>query len=160
MSAITALIVLGLPAGLQPLAPTDAPAQIDAPAATTALADAAFDDGLAASRDAAQGASSLPEVRISVEPSLFAGEPVAEDVLAETSGREQANWLQATTTNVAQVSDNKVGDNAITGAVNVSDAAFQGVSGISMVNFNTGNNSAINAGMSVNLQINYAQPGQ
>ena len=53
-----------------------------------------------------------------------------------------------------------MGDNNITGNVSVTDSAFQNVSGISMVNFNTGNNSSINAAMSVNLQINYAAPGQ
>lgn len=91
---------------------------------------------------------------------LFDAAPVAEATLAATTGREQANWLNATSTNTAVVADNTVGDNSVTGAVNISDAAFQNGSGISMINFNTGNNSSINAAMSVNLQINYANPGQ
>jgi hypothetical protein len=91
---------------------------------------------------------------------LFAMAPVTENLLASANGREQVNWLNATATNTAVVTDNHVGDNNVTGSVNVSDSAFQNVSGISMVNFNTGNNSSINAAMSVNLQINYAAPGQ
>lgn len=93
-------------------------------------------------------------------PDFFAMVPVGENLLAATNGREQVNWLNAAATNTAVVTDNHVGDNNITGNVSVTDSAFQNVSGISMVNFNTGNNSSINAAMSVNLQINYAAPGQ
>lgn len=94
------------------------------------------------------------------DAALFAGAAVSESVLAETHGREQVNWLHAISENSAIVANNEVGNNSVTGTVNVSDHAFQNVSGIAMVNFNTGNNSSINAGMSINLQINYAQPGQ
>jgi len=78
--------------------------------------------------------------------------------LAATTGRENNLWMSASANNHAVVSDNHVGDNNVTGNVNVTDSAFQNVSGISMVNFNTGNNSSINAAMSVNLHINYAAP--
>ena len=81
---------------------------------------------------------------------------MSDDELGTVTGRENSNWMSATSTNTAVVTDNRVGDNNVTGNVNVTDSAFQNVSGISMVNFNTGNNSAINAGMSINLQINYA----
>jgi hypothetical protein len=89
---------------------------------------------------------------------VFAGTPVGEDILARANGREQVNWLDAATQNTSVVSNNRVGANSTTGDVHVTDSAFQNVSGISIVNFNTGNNSSINAGMSVNLQITYAQP--
>ena len=102
----------------------------------------------------------LPVLAIETQADIFDAAPVPETTLAATTGREQANWLNATSTNTAVVADNTVGDNSVTGAVNISDAAFQNGSGISMINFNTGNNSSINAAMSVNLQINYANPGQ
>jgi len=107
-----------------------------------------------------------PTAAIPVPASVFAGgaerlfdtDPLPDADLAATTGREQANWLNATSSNNAIVSDNHVGDNSVTGGVNLGDSAFQNVSGVSMVNFNTGNNSSINAAMSVNLQINYASP--
>ena len=96
----------------------------------------------------------------SVQPaeSIFVQAPLPETELAATTGREQSTWLTASTKNSANISDNHVGDNNVTGAVNVTDSAFQNASGISMVNFNTGNNSSINAAMSVNLHITYAAP--
>mgnify|MGYP003583702373 CR=1 FL=1 len=87
---------------------------------------------------------------------MFEAAPLSDNELAATTGRENDNWMSAATNNSAVVANNRVGDNTTTGTVNVTDSAFQNVSGISMVNFNTGNNSSINAGMSVNLQINYA----
>jgi len=89
---------------------------------------------------------------------LFTQAPISEAELAATTGREKSNWMSASANNNAVVSGNQVGDNNVTGNVNVTDSAFQNVSGISMVNFNTGNNSSINAAMSVNLHIAYAPP--
>jgi len=91
-------------------------------------------------------------------PALFAQEPIPETELAATTGRERSAWMSASANNSAIVTDNHVGDNNVTGNVNVTDSAFQNVSGISMVNFNTGNNSSINAAMSVNLHIEYSAP--
>lgn len=90
---------------------------------------------------------------------LFDTSPLPDADLAATTGREQNNWLQASANNSAVVRNNEIGDNSVTGSVSISDSAFQNVSGITMVNFNTGNASSINAAMSVNLQINYASPG-
>lgn len=90
--------------------------------------------------------------------SIFGVAPLPDTVLAATTGRQQENWMSATSTNNAVVRDNYVGDNVVTGTVNVSDSAFQNMNGIAMVNFNTGNNSSINAAMSLNLQINYGAP--
>jgi len=89
---------------------------------------------------------------------LFTQAPISEAELAATTGREKSDWMSASASNNAVVSGNQVGDNNVTGNVNVTDSAFQNVSGISMVNFNTGNNSSINAAMSVNLHITYAPP--
>lgn len=90
--------------------------------------------------------------------SMFGVAPLPDAELAATTGRQQENWMSATSTNSAVVRDNYVGDNVVTGTVNVTDSAFQNMNGIAMVNFNTGNNSSINAAMSLNLQINYAAP--
>jgi len=89
---------------------------------------------------------------------FFGMAPLPDADLAATTGREQNNWLNASSSNNAIVNDNHVGDNSVTGTVSLADSAFQNVSGVSMINFNTGNNSSINAAMSVNLQINYASP--
>ncbi|MGE4429448.1 MAG: hypothetical protein AB7E05_01765 [Sphingobium sp.] len=90
--------------------------------------------------------------------SMFGVAPLPDAELAATTGRQQENWMSATSTNSAVVRDNYVGDNVATGDVTVADSAFQNLNGIAMVNFNTGNNSSINAAMSLNVQINYAAP--
>lgn len=137
-------------AGDTPESPSPAtlpPAEFGAPA--DAAADAA-DDSMAGA----------PVALADQADAMFGAAPVSENELAETKGRQLDNWLAAVTNNTSTVRNNSVGDNSTTGNVNVSDSAFQNVTGISMVNFNTGNNSSINAAMSVNLQINYAAPGQ
>lgn len=116
----------------------------------------------AIAQDEAQPAAVRPLAIAATSPDMdmFGTAPLPDAILAATTGREKNNWMSASSNNSAIVGNNKVGDNSITGDVNVKDAAFQNVSGISMVNFNTGNNSSINAAMSVNLQINYASPTQ
>ncbi len=96
----------------------------------------------------------------SQEDGLFARQPVAEADLAKVTGREASDAMVANSQNSAVVSGNSIGDNSTTGDVSVTDNAFSNVSGISMINMNTGNASSINAAMNVNLQINYAAPGQ
>lgn len=106
-------------------------------------------------------AQPAPVASVSAEAApdaLFAQAPISEAELAATTGREKSDWMSASANNNAVVSGNQVGDNNVTGDVNVTDSAFQNVSGISMVNFNTGNGSSINAAMSVNLHITYAAP--
>ncbi len=101
-----------------------------------------------------------PEAPSSIAPDtpdgLFGQAPISEAELAATTGREKSSWMNASSSNNAVVSGNQVGDNNMTGDVHVTDSAFQNVSGISMMNFNTGNNSSINAAMSVNLHITFA----
>lgn len=107
--------------------------------------------------EAANGSAPTARSEQTGRTALFDAAPITDAELASITGREASNWMTASNTNTAVVRDNNVGDNNVTGTVNVTDNAFQNVSGIAMVNFNTGNNSAINAAMSVNLQINYAQ---
>lgn len=90
-------------------------------------------------------------------PALFEAGPIDEAGLAKVAGREdRPTWQASNAQSSATVRDNKVGDNSPTGALSVSDAAFQNVSGISMVNLNTGNASSINASMNVNVSIHMA----
>lgn len=102
-------------------------------------------------------------VTASVAPSAaqenpFGVDPMSDGELARVTGREESGAMLAFSRNNAVVAENQVGDNSTTGSVVISDSAFNNTSGISMVNMNTGNNSAINAAMSINVQINYAAP--
>lgn len=89
---------------------------------------------------------------------MFGEQPLNEEELSQVTGLQESGAMLALSRNHAVVSDNEVGDNTTTGDVSVSDNAFGNVSGFSMVNMNTGNNSAINAAMNINLQINYTAP--
>lgn len=89
----------------------------------------------------------------STEP-LFNAFPITDADLSKVSGRENNPlWQIATASSNATVENNSVGDNSPTGELRVSDSAFQNVSGISMVNLNTGNASVINASLNVNVSI-------
>lgn len=138
----------------------------DAAAASPEAASAAASMGIAISIAVAPVAVSNDAAAEAGGPvhdadALFSSGAVSESVLADTSGRENLNnFFDANVRNSAVVGNNRVGDNSTTGQVTISDSAFQNLSGISIMNFNTGNNSSINTGMSVNLQINYAQMGQ
>ena len=81
----------------------------------------------------------------------FAG-PVADDVLQAVAGREDVTQI-AQADQAATVTRNSVGDNSATGEVRISDNAFQNLSGLSVLNVNTGNNVAINASMNVNISL-------
>jgi len=88
---------------------------------------------------------------------LFDASPIADADLSKVAGRENTPlWQTATASSNATVKDNSVGNNSPTGELRVSDSAFQNVSGISMVNLNTGNASVINAALNVNLSITMA----
>ncbi|MHA6723948.1 hypothetical protein [Sphingomonas sp. RS2018] len=88
-----------------------------------------------------------------VSPAVPFGEgAVADDALGAIAGREDTNQLSVANLN-AGVSRNSVGDNSTTGDARISDNALQNLSGLSILNVNTGNNVAINAAMNVNISI-------
>jgi hypothetical protein len=89
-------------------------------------------------------------------PSPFATGAVADEALGGIAGREDTNQNAVANLN-AGVSRNSVGDNSTTGDARIADNAFQNLSGLSILNVNTGNNVAINAAMNVNISI---APGQ
>lgn len=86
--------------------------------------------------------------------SPFANAPLDDAALSRVSGRDGTpTWVSSHSSSNADVGGNSVGDGSPTGTLSVSDNAFQNVTGISMVNLNTGNNSAINASMNINVVI-------
>jgi hypothetical protein len=89
-------------------------------------------------------------------PGLFDSPAVPETTLQAVAGREDLDQVsQANLT--AGVSRNSVGDNSTTGTAQIDGNAFQNMSGLSILNVNTGNNVAINAAMNVNVSISHTQ---
>lgn len=83
---------------------------------------------------------------------LFGTSALDEDLLAAIAGRQDTRQA-ALADQAAGVANNSVGDHVRTGDASVADNAFQNLSGLSIVNINTGNNVAINAAMNVNIAI-------
>lgn len=81
-----------------------------------------------------------------------AAAPVDDDTLGTVAGREDVNQ-QTVTRNVNEVTNNRIGDNSVTGAIGVDGNAFQNMSGLSILSVNSGNNVAINSAMNVNIAI-------
>ena len=86
----------------------------------------------------------------------FAERALDDTALGTVAGREDTGQI-ASATQSAGVARNSVGDNVRTGDAKIADNAFQNLSGLSILNVNTGNNVAINAAMNVNVAIH---PGQ
>jgi hypothetical protein len=84
--------------------------------------------------------------------SPFAAPRMRDGDLGLSTAREDIGQI-ATAEQTAVVSDSKVSGNVQTGAVSISDNAFQNLSGLSVINANSGNNVAINAAMNVNVTI-------
>lgn len=82
----------------------------------------------------------------------FGASALDDAALGGIAGREDTHQI-SNSHQVAGVSQNSVGDNVQTGDARISDNAFQNLSGLSILNVNTGNNVAINATMNVNIAI-------
>lgn len=89
-------------------------------------------------------------------PAPFEAGALAEDVLGTIAGRADTQQ-EASAVQTASVTRNSVGDHVSTGEARIDDNAFQNMSGLSILNVNTGNNVAINAAMNVTISIS---PGQ
>ena len=103
---------------------------------------------------AAQGPGVSPESADTSSP--FAAPTLSEADLQAIAGRKDTAQI-ARNDQVAGVSQNSVGNNSVTGEARIDGSAFQNMSGLSIINVNTGNNVAINAAMNVNVSIT---PGQ
>lgn len=108
--------------------------------------------GLAPVAGAAEPAAKTPQAA----PGPFSGPSLEESELGSIAGREDTTQI-ARNDQVAGVSRSSVGDNSVTGEARIDGNAFQNLSGLSILNVNTGNNVAINAAMNVNISIT---PGQ
>jgi hypothetical protein len=123
---------------------------------TVALGATSFASASAAAQEA-----KVNEVRHAEMPSRnlttgpFGTTAVNETVLRDSSGREDTNQLTQATLR-AGVSQNSVGNNSVTGNARIEGNAFQNMSGLSILNVNTGNNVAINAAMNVNVSLSPA----
>lgn len=83
---------------------------------------------------------------------MFGTAGLTDETLGSVAGREDTQQA-AIANQVAGVSRNSVGDNVHTGDAKISDNAFQNLSGLSILNVNTGNNVAINAALNVNVTL-------
>lgn len=75
-----------------------------------------------------------------------------QDQLGAATARENIGQL-ARADQAAQVSNNRINGNSVTGAVSISDNAFQNLSGLAVISANSGNNVAINSALNVNVTI-------
>jgi len=83
--------------------------------------------------------------------------PLDNERLSAATAREDVN-SQAVSQLTASSSSNSVSGNTQTGNASFSDNAFANVSGLTVINSNTGNNVAINGAITVNLTITPASP--
>ena len=104
----------------------------------------------------------LPEFAPAADDTPFADlsgaalAPLPGESLAAIAGREDVNQT-VNSRNAATVASNSVGNNSQTGVVSISDNAFQNLSGLSVININTGNNVAVNAAINVNISFSGVQ---
>ncbi len=82
----------------------------------------------------------------------FGSDAISDASLQSVAGREDTQQVSFAN-QTAGVSNNSIGDNARTGDARIEGNAFQNLSGLSILNVNTGNNVAINAAMNVNIAI-------
>ncbi|MEH3048198.1 hypothetical protein [Sphingomonas adhaesiva] len=83
------------------------------------------------------------------------GEAIADQSLGAIAGRQDTQQ-EASAVQTAEVTRNSVGDNVSTGEARIDGQAFQNLSGLSILNVNTGNNVAINAAMNVTISLSPA----
>lgn len=79
-----------------------------------------------------------------------------ERALEQATAREDVAQV-ARAEQSATVSKSSVSGDVRTGTVSFSDNAFQNLSGLAIINANSGNNVAINAAMNVNVSISPPQ---
>jgi len=111
--------------------------------------------GDASGTTTAQNAEGVRPNRAGPPPAPFTATAVDDEALRAIAGRENTRQI-ALNEQSAGVSRNSVGDNSVTGDARIDDNAFQNMTGLSILNVNTGNNVAINAAMTVNISIQSA----
>lgn len=102
-------------------------------------------------------ASAAPVQEVPVQPPLFGAETKLQaDELGRETAREDVSQI-STANQAAGVSNNSINGPSTTGQVAIDGQAFQNMSGMTIINANTGNNVAINASLNVNVRFS---PGQ
>lgn len=109
----------------------------------------------AAAEEGQAPATTAIKVEAEAGNGIFRAQAVSEATLKTIAGREDTTQVSQAEL-AAGVSQNSVGDNSVTGNANIDGNAFQNMSGLSILNVNTGNNVAINAAMNVNISISPA----
>lgn len=104
----------------------------------------------AAERPADPRSAAQPVPIATTDP--FGGDALADDELLQQNGR-QDTLQEARNAQVASTSNNQVNGASKTGAVGFADQAFQNISGLTIVNANSGNNVAMNVAMNVSISI-------
>jgi len=90
---------------------------------------------------------------VAATPAFGEAVSIGNDELGAITG--QANiGMEVRAQNTSTVSNNSVNGNSVTGAIGFDSAAFQNLSGLSVVSANTGNNVSINSSLNVNLALN------
>lgn len=82
----------------------------------------------------------------------FGTEPIEEGRLARETAREDVNQASMADQR-SGVANNSINGDSATGTIAIDNQAFQNMSGLSVLNANTGNNVAINASMQVNIAM-------
>ena len=86
------------------------------------------------------------------DPSAFGSAPVAATELSAITGREDTALI-VRAENTATVSHNSMSGQSQTGTISFDPSTLQGMSGLSLLSANTGNNVAINSSLNVNVSI-------
>ena len=98
-----------------------------------------------------------PSPNAPAAPTFAQAAPLDIDDLDKATAREDIAQ-HATADQAATVSNNSVNGQSTTGTVAIDGNAFQNLSGLAIVNANTGNNVAINAALNVNVIFTPTQP--
>lgn len=125
------------------------------PLALIALLTAGASPGLAQAQAGHDEAGVTVAIETQAGGGVFGAQAVSETTLQQIAGREDTAQISQADLK-AGVANNSVGDHSVTGAAQIDGNAFQNMSGLSILNVNTGNNVAINAAMNVNISISPA----
>lgn len=82
----------------------------------------------------------------------FNVEAVDENELGAIVGREDLGMANLSN-QTSNVRNNSVNGNSVTGMISFDDQALQNMSGLALVNANTGNNVSMNSSMMVNIAV-------
>lgn len=109
---------------------------------------------VAAPAMAQEQTSAAPAAPTAPAANAFAGDAaLAETDLGAIAGREDRGTQIAAADQRNTVSNNSVTGNSVTGSVTIDGQAFSNLSGLAVINANSGNNVAINSAMNVVINL-------